>query len=197
MEALVSRSSDRILSKALELFARKGYEATSVREICEAAEITKPTLYHFFGSKEGVYRAIVDGALHDFRQSVESIMGGPGAPADKLHRFARAPFERVRENEELFRFLVALAHNPASAAPRTDFPTFYEGIVALVASVVEKGVREGTFGPGPTDVRMIVLMGALSEAMCGWAICGKPELTSDLAGRIVDTVVAGWKPTVH
>ena len=61
------RSNDRILQKALELFSEKGYDATSVREICEAAGITKPTLYHFYGSKEGVYRAIVEGALERFR----------------------------------------------------------------------------------------------------------------------------------
>ncbi len=47
-------SAERILSTALDLFAVKGYDATAVREICEAAGITKPTLYHFFGSKDGV-----------------------------------------------------------------------------------------------------------------------------------------------
>jgi AcrR family transcriptional regulator len=44
MPAVEVRSSDRILLKALNLFSSKGYDATSVREICEAAEITKPTL---------------------------------------------------------------------------------------------------------------------------------------------------------
>ena len=58
-------SSTRILKKALELFSSKGYEATAVREICEASGLTKPTLYHFFGSKEGVYRALVEGALQE------------------------------------------------------------------------------------------------------------------------------------
>ena len=52
-------SAERILSTALDLFAIKGYDATSVREICEAAGITKPTLYHFFGSKDGVLQALV------------------------------------------------------------------------------------------------------------------------------------------
>ena len=60
------RSSTRILQNALQLFSSKGYEATSVREICEASGLTKPTLYHFFGSKEGVYRALVEGALQEF-----------------------------------------------------------------------------------------------------------------------------------
>ena len=40
------RSADRILQSALDLFSNKGYDATSVREICEAAGITKSTLYH-------------------------------------------------------------------------------------------------------------------------------------------------------
>ena len=72
-------SADRILLSALELFSSKGYDATSVREICEAAGITKPTLYHFYGSKEGVYRALVDGALDDFRRAVTRAMQSPGS----------------------------------------------------------------------------------------------------------------------
>ena len=66
MATVALRSNDRILQKALELFSERGYDATSVREICEAAGITKPTLYHFYGSKEGVYRAIVEGPSSAF-----------------------------------------------------------------------------------------------------------------------------------
>lgn len=56
IDAQQATSAERILSTALDLFAIKGYDATAVREICEAAGITKPTLYHFFGSKDGVSR---------------------------------------------------------------------------------------------------------------------------------------------
>ena len=73
-----ARTNDRILQKALELFSDKGYDATSVREICEAAGITKPTLYHFYGSKEGVYRAIVEGALERFRAEMIQTISSEG-----------------------------------------------------------------------------------------------------------------------
>jgi TetR/AcrR family transcriptional regulator len=192
------RSSDRILQKALDLFADKGYDATSVREICEAAGITKPTLYHFYGSKEGVYRAIVDGALDAFRAHMVAAVEGPGDPAERLKRIARLHFARVRENDRLFRFILALIHNPATSAPRTDFPRFYEGMVALVAKVVEDGVRAGQFAPGPMEARMLVFMGALGEAMCGWLITGKPELKDTLADQLVDVLIGGWRaPVVH
>jgi AcrR family transcriptional regulator len=48
-----------ILVEALKLFSNYGYEATGVQEICEQASITKPTLYHYFGSKQGLLDAVL------------------------------------------------------------------------------------------------------------------------------------------
>ena len=48
-------NKENILDCALHLFSEKGYEAVSVQELVDMANITKPTLYYYFGSKEGVY----------------------------------------------------------------------------------------------------------------------------------------------
>ena len=186
------RSPERILNKALELFSVKGYDATSVREICEAAAITKPTLYHFYGSKEGVYQALVGGALDDFRKRLTAEVESPGSPRERLKRVARVYFENARDNRQLTRFLFGLIHNPPSSAPRTDFPRYYEGLVGLVSRVVEEGVALGSFAPGPIDLRLLVFMGALGESVCGYLIVGQPELTPDLADALVDTILRGW-----
>ena len=190
-------SADRILLSALELFSSKGYDATSVREICEAAGITKPTLYHFFGSKEGVYRALVDGALDDFRQAVTRAMQAPGSAVDRLRRVGRAYFESARGRRDLLRFIFGLIHNPATSAPRTDFPRFYDEVVAQIAAEVEAGVARGEFVPGRADLRMLILMGALGEALCGYLIVGKPQLSHALADALIDAVVAGWRPALE
>ena len=192
-----SPSADRILQGALELFSAKGYEATSVREICEAAGITKPTLYHFYGSKEGVYRALVDGALDDFSRAVTRALQAPGSAVDRLQRVGRAYFERARARRDLCRFIFGLVHNPATSAPRTDFPSFYDEVVAQIAAEVEAGVARGEFVPGRTDLRMLILMGALGEALCGYLIVGKPQLSPALADALIHAVVAGWRPRLE
>ncbi len=197
MQSAEGRSPDRILNKALELFSLKGYDATSVREICEAASITKPTLYHFYRSKEGVYHALVEGALEEYRRRLVRQVGAPGTPCERLQAIARDYFAFAKERRELVRFLFALIHNPPSSAPRTDFPHYYEGVVGLISRVVEEGVADGSLGPGPTDVRMLILMGALGESLCGYLITGQPELTPELADRLVDTVIQGWTPTTR
>jgi TetR/AcrR family transcriptional regulator len=192
MAAQETRSSDRILQSALHLFSNKGYDATSVREICEAARITKPTLYHFYKSKDGVYRALVEGALQEFRRELFVELETPGTATERLQRVARRYFAQASGHRQLMRFIFALVHHPPATAPPTDFVRFYEELVGRIAECVEEGVRKGEIGPGPTDLRMLVLMGSLGEALCGYVLTGRPELTASLADALVATILGSW-----
>jgi TetR/AcrR family transcriptional regulator len=186
------RTHDRILKKALELFSERGYDATSVREICEAAGITKPTLYYFYGSKEGVYRAIVEGALERFRSDLVLALGGEGPLRDRLVRMARSYVEATLQAPDLARFVMALIHNSPRSAPATDIVSFYQDVLDALARAIDGAVARGEVRPGPTDVRLLVFMGALGEAMHGHLLGGKPDLTPALAETLVDTVLGGW-----
>lgn len=191
MGAEAPTSQHRILNKALELFSSKGYEATSVREICEASGLTKPTLYHFFGSKEGVYRALVEGALNEVHTDLLAELAGPGDSHQRLRGMARRYLAYAQERRDLARFLMALIHNPGSA-PATDFAGFYRQLLEGVARCLDEGVARGELQPGRTDVRLINLMGSLGEALCGCLILGEPRLTPELADALVDSLLDGW-----
>jgi AcrR family transcriptional regulator len=181
MNDVAVRSNDRILLKALALFSDKGYDATSVREICEAAGVTKPTLYHFYGSKEGVYRAIVEGALERFRSDLVSALQEEGPLRERMVRTARAYFAATTQDPDLARFILALIHHPPRSAPETDFLGFYRTVLELFAAIVENAVARGEIAPGPTAVRLLVFMGALGEAVHGHLL--------------VDTIFWGWSPS--
>jgi TetR/AcrR family transcriptional regulator len=192
MTEVAVRSNDRILQKALGLFSEKGYDATSVREICEAAGVTKPTLYHFYGSKEGVYRAIVEGALDRFRVDLVRALRDEGPLRERLLRTARAYFDSATNDPDLARFVLGLIHNPPRSAPATDFLGFYRTVLDGFTSVVEAAAARGEVAPGPTAVRLLVFMGALGEAVHGHLLVGQPELTPELATTLVDTILWGW-----
>jgi len=189
----VAPSPERILQKALGLFSEKGYDATSVREICEAAGITKPTLYHFYGSKEGVYRTLVEGTLEEYRQGIREVMEASGTLAERLQGVVRGHFAYTRENPSLVRFLFGLIHNPPSSAPSTDFPAYYAEVLEAIGERIDDAVARGEIEAGPRDVRLLVFMGAISEALHGFLIAGQPDLTPDLADSLVATVLGGWR----
>jgi AcrR family transcriptional regulator len=191
--APVVPSPERILRKALALFSEKGYDATSVREICEAAAITKPTLYHFYGSKEGVYRTLVEGTLEEYRRGIREVMDAPGTLPERLQAVVRGHFGYTRENPSLVRFLFGLIHNPPSSAPSTDFHAYYAQVLDTIGERIDAAVARGEIEAGPRDVRLLVFMGAISEALHGFLIAGRPDLTPELADSLVATVLGGWR----
>lgn len=187
-------TKDRILKSALDLFSTKGYDGTSVREICEAAGIAKPSLYHFYRSKEGVYQALVDETLASYRSELLEELGRPGTVAERLEGVAQAYFRAARENPDLMRFIFGLVHQVPSSAPATGIARFYQEMVGLIAALVDEGVRSGELSPGSTDARMLVFMGALGESVVGSLVLGRPDLTPDLAHAVVDALLRGWLP---
>ena len=187
-------SAERILSTALDLFAVKGYDATAVREICEAAGITRPTLYHFYGSKDGVLQALVTDGFVRFRAMVEQALARPGSYRHRVKLVARALFESASRQPRFWRFMHGIVWAPPATAPKkmVDCTEFYAGVVGALAAAAEEAVIAGEISPGRTDIRMLIVMGAIGEAATGYVISGKPELTPELADGLIDAIFDGW-----
>ncbi len=183
----------RILGCAVDLFATRGYDATSVREICEAARITKPTLYHFFRSKDGVFRAIVGQTLDDIHEQIRAALRAHDTVEAQLRDVVRTAFGAAREHPRLWRFVFGTVWCP-TRAPVEDMHRRYEAISATLTAALEGGVARGEIAPGPTDIRLLTLMGTVSEALSGYLILGRPALTNELADAIVESLVHGWRP---
>jgi len=113
---------ERLLDEALRLFARRGVDAVGVQEIVDAAGITKPSLYHHFGSKDGLIAAVVDRGFDDLNRCLDTL-----GPYDNdlpwyLERQAGRWIDTVRAHPDWFRVQLALTflpgENPAAAAVR-------------------------------------------------------------------------------
>src|SRR5438874_13323051 len=75
-----------IAQVAARLFAARGYDATPVRAIVEAAGVTKPTLYYHYGSKEGLAQALLTEPISRLNDNLRKILDGPGDAVSKLVR---------------------------------------------------------------------------------------------------------------
>ncbi|MBO9524338.1 MAG: TetR/AcrR family transcriptional regulator [Nocardioidaceae bacterium] len=102
-----SGTRDRILDAALALFAEKGYEATSMREIAEQLGITKPALYYHFDSKEDIVRAL----LADIETQVDALVAWTKAqpPGPDLRRQVLERWTDIMQAHGItaFKFVVA------------------------------------------------------------------------------------------
>lgn len=112
-----------ILNRATELFAARGYDAVGVQEIVEAAGVSKPTLYHHFGSKRGVLAAIANERLMPFVRAVTEAARYDGDLAGTLRRVAQTYFDFAHSEPVLFRLpLVMWLTAPENEGARAMAP---------------------------------------------------------------------------
>ncbi len=101
-----------ILSCALRLFATRGYDAVGVQEIVEAAGITKPTLYHYFGSKQGLLDALLKEYFDQLYREVKSASVYRSDLPHTLNQVTKAYFDFANRNKMFCRLQLALWFAP-------------------------------------------------------------------------------------
>jgi len=82
-------NAERILHDGWELFQQKGYLGVSVDELCQRCEITKPTLYYYFQSKENLFVEVLIHRLQGFHEVIEQSED----LGERLERIAAAMFD--------------------------------------------------------------------------------------------------------
>ena len=96
------------------VFAKHGYEATTVEEIAERARISKPVVYEHFGGKEGLYAVIVDREVeHIVGRIVEAVTSG--SPRERLEQAVLAFLSYAKERPDGFAMLLRESEHRGSA----------------------------------------------------------------------------------
>jgi AcrR family transcriptional regulator len=103
---------ETILAKALDLFTSRGYDAVGVQEIADAAAITKPTLYHYFGSKQGLLKSLLTALFDKPLEKIRAAAEYAGDLTLTLRRVAAAYFGFAGENPIPYRLLLSLFFAP-------------------------------------------------------------------------------------
>ncbi|MCD8283584.1 MAG: TetR/AcrR family transcriptional regulator [Opitutae bacterium] len=77
----------KILSAAKKVFMRKGLEATSMNDIAEEAEISRPSLHYYFRTKENLFQAVFRSAAEEFMPQLGDLVRGNDTVENKIRRF--------------------------------------------------------------------------------------------------------------
>jgi len=93
-------TAERMLKTAAALFSRKGYEATSTREIATLLRIQKASLYYHIQSKEDLLYTICKSSLEQIRQDVEAALQNVQDPLERVRTLVRAHIESMLRDQD-------------------------------------------------------------------------------------------------
>jgi AcrR family transcriptional regulator len=132
---------------AARLFANHGYEATSVRMIVEAAGVTKPTLYYYFGSKEGLAQALLRAPMAALAERMRSILDARMDPVEALVQVVEAHFTFCREDSDRTRFFFALFFGPHGSELLAEVKRSIDSLPGLLLEAVGRLAEAGLIAP--------------------------------------------------
>ena len=134
---------ERLLAAATAKFTSRGYAATSVREIVEQAGVTKPVLYYYFGSKEGIYLALVGRLLAEFEALLAEGREHRGTARERITEMCTDLFDLVRQRLDIVRFFYAVFYGAPQSAPYFEFNVFPRRFREAVETALRDGLAAG------------------------------------------------------
>lgn len=136
----------RLVAAARAIFARDGFEGASVRDITAAAGANVAAVTYHFGSKEGLYHAVLQAVLSPLRDRILTVCSGPGSPLERIEAAIRSFVAHLAENPDQPRLMV---QEMTVGGP---LPAVLQEVILPVAAalrgVVEEGQRDGSVRTG-------------------------------------------------
>jgi AcrR family transcriptional regulator len=133
-----------IIDVSARVFARRGYHATGIMDLCEANELGKGALYHYIGSKEELLAAIHDRVMDEVLQGAERVAEAGGSPPEQLAMLGEELLDVIHRYPD--HVWVFLHEFPALTGARAESfrkrRRLYEN---RVEAVLRAGVKSGAF----------------------------------------------------
>lgn len=96
---------EQLIATGRQLFAERGFDATSIEEVAARAKVSKPVVYEHFGGKEGLYAVVVDREVRALLDRITTALTA-GHPRELLEQAALALLGYIEEDASGFRVLV-------------------------------------------------------------------------------------------
>jgi len=149
---------ERLLETASHLFAEKGYASTSVREIVARAGVSKPVLYYYFQSKEGLYYAILKWGAEVQKKIIDDVFETSGTVQDRIIFLYRRIYEEIQAYQGLYKMIHGLIYGPPQGAPGYDFPIYHRQMFNAVKRICFEGLSSGEIIKTDADVDEVAFL---------------------------------------
>ncbi len=152
----------RILEAAKKEFAKSGMGGARVDVIAEKAKANKRMIYHYFGSKEDLFRTVLENAYIDIRSAEQKLNLDHLEPRDALERLVRFTWGYYLKNPEFITLVNSENLHRAKHLKQSEVVKVYSRkFVAMMENILTRGVAAGVFREGVDPVQLNITVAAI------------------------------------
>lgn len=187
---MVTPNRAKILQTALSLFATQGYDAVGVQTIATAANVTKPTLYHYFGCKKGILEAIIAEYGNRFIEIIREAAFYSGDLSKTLTNLTLAYFKFAENNPVFYRLQLAIYFAPPESEPNQLIRSSNEMQHRLLENLFQQAAVHHSNMQGRHLYFAATFLGTVNTYI-GLALNGYLKLNESIANRAVHQFMFG------
>lgn len=174
-----------VLDAATDLFAAKGYDATSLQDIADAVGVSRPALYHYISSKEDLLVMLVERVSQALADVFAELSARADLePTEKLTILTEQLVRQRAEHPSQFRILDRSEMMLPKEAGE-DHAAARRRVLREVVAIIEEGIKAGQFTPVDPRTAALSLLG-----MCNWVAWWAKPANGVEVQAIVDTISA-------
>ncbi len=156
------RTRARILDAAKTAFAERGLGGARVDEIAARAKVNKRMIYHYFGSKDGLFLAVLEGAYADIREAEQALDLDHLGPVEAIKTLVAFTWDYYLRNPEFLRLINSEnLHGGRHLAQSEIIRDLHSPFVQMVADILARGESAGVFRKGVDPVQLNITIAAL------------------------------------
>ena len=168
----MSDKKSHIVNVAIELFSKNGFEGTSMRDLASAAGVNIAMINYYFGSKEKLFEAIVEGRSEIVRKEFEELAQDKSLTAiEKMDRIIEMQVNKVLEKRHFHKVL----QNEVMLNKRPELNIAIGNIFKkngnLIKGILEEGINNGEFNKVDYGLITSTIMGTINHVFLSRTIC--------------------------
>jgi len=183
-------TKEQIARAATKIFALQGFDGASIREIADAAGVTKPVLYYYFKNKEDLYIWLIRDAYDFLLAHLKEIMDGQGDFYQKLKKLHQVYLDISSQYEDTTRLLFSAAFAPRRSAPAIDIMELEQKHIDLLKIFFEEGIESGAIRDISSEEAACHFFGSLNVYIMYRMLQGK-SYPENLAEKLNYNVLYG------
>ncbi|WP_406038175.1 TetR/AcrR family transcriptional regulator [Micromonospora sp. NBC_00898] len=176
---------EQLISIARQIFAERGFDATSIEEVAARARVSKPVVYEHFGGKEGLYAVVVDREVRSLLERITSALTA-GHPRELLEQAALTLLTYIEEETSGFRVLVR--ESPLSAT--ANFSSVMNDVAHQVEHILGAEFSSRGYDPKLAELYSQALVGMVALTGRWWLEVRKPRKET-VAAHLVNLAWSG------
>jgi len=163
-----------IIETAIELFAEKGFEGTSIRDLATKADVNVAMINYYFGSKEKLFECMVKHKAAYTKEFLEEIVNnGQLSEIEKIDRIIDSYVARLFSNRKFHRIIhQELMLNEREVLQDAIVNLLFPNSL-LIRNVIDAGIKKGTFKKVDSLLVVATIVGTINQILLSKKYCNK------------------------